>query len=389
MLPSSRTIFTADNLPILRALPDESIDLVYLDPPFNSNRNYEAPIGSKAAGAAFKDTWTLEDTDEAWWGMIADARPDLYALLDACFRIGGKANMAYLIYMCMRLIELHRILKPTGSLYLHCDPTMSHSLKLLMDCVFGAKNFRNELIWHYGGGGQSKTQWGKKHDVILYFSKSSKWTFNADSVREAYKWDRGQKRADGSKRDLIKGKLPEDVFHIHGLMPWAKERTGYPTQKPLALLKRIIKASSNEGDMVLDPFCGCATTCLAAEDLGRKWIGIDISPLAYQLIKHRMDQELGLFSKVYQRSDIPTSSSKRRWTKEDKHTLYGRQEGVCRGCRIHFPYRNMTIDHIIPQSSGGSHALSNLQLLCSACNSLKGDRGMPYLVAELKKRELK
>ena len=158
MLPSSRTIFTADNLPILRALPDESIDLVYLDPPFNSNRNYEAPIGSKAAGAAFKDTWTLEDTDEAWWGMIAEARPDLYTLLDACFRIGGKANMAYLIYMCMRLIELHRILKPTGSLYLHCDPTMSHSLKLLLDCIFGKDNYRSEIVWKRATSKQKGSQ---------------------------------------------------------------------------------------------------------------------------------------------------------------------------------------------------------------------------------------
>ena len=133
--------------------------------------------------------------------------------------------------MAIRLIECQRVLKPTGSLYLHCDQTMSHYLKLLLDCIFGEKNFRNEIAWWYGGGGASQKNWAKKHDIILYYSKTDDLIFNTDAVREDYKWDKGQRRADGSARDLKKGKLPDNVFQLHGIMPWAKERTGYPTQK--------------------------------------------------------------------------------------------------------------------------------------------------------------
>ena len=261
----NRTLFTRDNLDILPGIDSESVDLIYLDPPFNSNRTYAAPIGSKAAGAAFKDTWTLSDTDDAWWGLIADKQPSLYKVIDAAGEVGGKGDKAYLIYMAMRLLEMSRILKTTGSIYLHCDPTMSHSLKLTMDAVFGDDNFQNEFIWYYGGGGASRERWGRKHDVLLFYTAGKKWTFNADAVRTPHKWDKGQKRADGSERNYRKGKLADDVWLHHSLMPWSKERTGYPTQKPLALLERIVKASSNEGDMVFDPFCGCATTLIAAE----------------------------------------------------------------------------------------------------------------------------
>ena len=165
----------------------------------------------------------------------------------------------------------------------------------------------------------------------------------------------------------------------------SKERTGYPTQKPLALLDRIIKASSNEGDMVLDPFCGCATTCVAAETLGRQWAGIDLSPLAVKLVDQRLRAQHGVFGQIIARTDIPhrTDLGKIPNYRTHRHTLYGRQEGHCNGCQVHFPFRNMTVDHIVPQSKGGMDHLDNLQLLCGACNSKKGILSQPELVAML------
>lgn len=164
------------------------------------------------------------------------------------------------------------------------------------------------------------------------------------------------------------------------------EKTGYPTQKPLALLERIIKASSKEGDMVLDPFCGCATTCVAAERLNRQWIGIDISEKAVQLVKMRLEKELGMFYDVAHRTDIPKRSEKLPNYTTHKHQLYGKQEGVCNGCKSHFPFRNMTVDHIVPQKHGGTDHEDNLQLLCGACNSTKGTGTQAELIAKLKEQ---
>ncbi|MDE0178489.1 MAG: site-specific DNA-methyltransferase [Gammaproteobacteria bacterium] len=274
------TIWTGDNLYVMRGMNSETVDLLVTDPPFNSKADYAAPIGSKAAGAAFKDTWTLTDLDVEWINLLEEAAPALQRVILAAMTPSDKS---YLVYMAVRLREMQRILKPTGSIYLHCDHTMSHYLKLLMDAIFGRKQFQNEFVWYYSGGGASKRRWARKHDVLLFYSRSKSWTFNADEVRSPYKWVDGQTRADGSDRDLAVGKLPDDVWEHHAVMPWAKERTGYPTQKPLALLDRIIMASSNRGDLVFDPFCGCATTLVAAHARGREWVGIDISPKAADL----------------------------------------------------------------------------------------------------------
>lgn len=164
-------------------------DLIYLDPPFNSKHNYAAPIGSRAAGAAFKDTWTLQDVDMAWWGEIAETNASLYKALGAAKHTAGKSAMSYLIYMAVRILEMRRILKDTGSIYLHCDPTMSHYLKMVLDAVFGIKNFRNEIIWCYTGpGSPNLRQFSRKHDVILWYSGGAgTWTFNRDAVRIPHK----------------------------------------------------------------------------------------------------------------------------------------------------------------------------------------------------------
>jgi len=222
---------------------------------------YEAPIGSKAAGAAFKDAWTVDDVDVHEHGELA---PAAYAVIEAGRQAHGKGMQSYLIFMAVRLMEMYRILKPTGSIYLHCDPTAGHYLKLLMDGIFGYGNFLNEIIWSYRSGGGSKSRFGRKHDTLLYYKVGKIHLFNADSVRVEHDAVIAE-----SRKHLFndKGKVMGSVWDINRPANHAKERTGYPTQKPLALLERIIKASSNPGDLVFDPFCGCATALVAADRL--------------------------------------------------------------------------------------------------------------------------
>ena len=453
----------------------ECVGLIYLDPPFNSNRNYAAPIGSEAAGAAFKDTWTLDDVDLAWHGEIADREPAIYAIIDAARQSHGKAMKSYLIMMAVRLLELRRVLKPTGSIYLHCDPTASHYLKLLMDAVFGASKFRNEVIWKRTAGRSDGKQFGRVHDVLLFYAgRGTVWNrqyteHSPAYVEKAYrnKDERGLWRSDqltasgvrhgesgelwrgidpgavgrhwntptqGGMSDFIvnKGLIPGwpesyptvqdrlDALDASGLIHWpergrmpslkrylesttgvavedvftdigkleasATEKIGYPTQKPLALLERIIAASSNEGDVVVDPFCGCATACIAAEKLGRQWVGIDISPKAADLVKLRLHNEIGLFWQGTHRTDIPmrTDLGVLPSYRTHKHTLFGKQEGLCGGCLVMFPFRNITIDHIVPQSKSGTDHIDNLQLLCNACNSMKGTGTQEGFIANLR-----
>ena len=410
----NRTLFENNNLPVLRALDTDSIDLIYLDPPFNSNRNYAAPIGSQAAGAAFKDTWTLSDIDIAEHGELAEQAPSLHTVIQAAREVHGKGMQSYLIMMSTRLLEMKRILKDTGSIYLHCDPTASHYLKLVMDAVFGKKNFRNEVVWHYSGwNARLSKSFSSRHDVILLYGNSNNQKFNSYAVdweseeeyirvrkQKVHTDDAGRKYvlSDGGGGTRVRryleeamayGKPVDDVWDISKINNSSKEHLGYPTQKPIALLERIIKASSNQGDVVLDPFCGCATTCIAAEKLGRQWVGIDISPRAVELVQYRLERELGLDERegilgtVIHRTDIPRPSERLPNYRTHRHTLYGQQEGLCNGCRTHFPFRNMTVDHIVARSQGGSDHLENLQLLCNFCNSVKGANSQAYLITRL------
>ena len=397
-----KTIWTGDNLHILRGMNSECVDLIYLDPPFNSNQNYSAPIGSKAAGAAFKDTWTLSDLDVAWMGLIADEQPAVANLLHTAKLTHGKGMQSYLTMMAVRLMELQRVLKDTGSIYLHCDPTASHYLKLLMDAVFGEGNFRNEIVWHYRRWTGKANRFQRLHDVVLFYSKSTDYLFN-QLYTEYTKGSRQRKEQgvlhrfkNGDEPYLVsdgevdqRGVPENDVWQIPFVAPSAKERIGYPTQKPLALLERIIQASSNEGDVVLDPFCGCATACVAADKLGRKWVGIDISSKAAELVNSRLQQTMGsLFHHGYvtARTDIPsrTDIEKPKPYRESKHILFGQQEGLCNGCRGDFPFKLYEIDHIVPKSKGGAGHLGNLQLLCGHCNKIKSDKTQEHLIAQLK-----
>ena len=385
--------------------------------------------------------------DEAWHGEIADREPTLYASIDAAGLSHGKSMKSYLIMMAVRLLEMRRLLKDTGSIYLHCAPTASHYLKMLLDTVFGQAQFRNELSWRRSNPKNlGKTNFPNCRDIILRYTKSDRWAFNKmfgahnpEYVRKAYKYQ----ESNGRRYRLLPLLNPNDnrpnltyeFLGVHRVWRWTKERMekayadglvvqlspgavpqykkyldqskgrtitndwndieqvaggeaiGYPTQKPLALLDRIIKASSNEGDKVLDPFCGCATALVAADRLNRQWVGIDLSPLAAKLVLKRIRDDRGeLFDDVIHRTDTPsrTDHGPLPSYKTHRHTLYGKQEGICAGCQVMFPFRNMTVDHVVPQTKGGSDHLDNLQLLCGACNSVKGVRSQEAFIAKLK-----
>ena len=361
-------LYYGDNLDILRRhIADESVDLVYLDPPFNSNATYnvlfKAPDGheSQAQIEAFDDTWHwTESAEDAYWQVLKGPNTDAARMLEAMRGFLGENDMmAYLAMMAIRLIELHRVLKPTGSLYLHCDPTASHYLKILLDAVFGKERFLNEITWKRRVGMSSavhsSNRFGIQTDTILFYSKQnchvfnpqynmndgeyqkyieSRFTLRGDdgrlfqatslvnpaprpNLKYEYKgyapppngwmisrekmeqWDREgriyfPKDKSGRLRrksyaDELRGMPIQNLWlDIPEINSQAQERLGYPTQKPVALLERIVAASSNPGDLVLDPFCGCGTTVHAAEKLGRRWIGIDVTHLAISLIERRL-----------------------------------------------------------------------------------------------------
>ncbi|MDR1314004.1 MAG: restriction endonuclease [Deltaproteobacteria bacterium] len=368
-----RRLHYSDNLQALREhVKDESVDLVYLDPPFNSKRLYNVYLEAEAQVTAFNDTWSWNNDTEKELSLIADeGPPPLYELLAAFKTMEGEAGIApYCVMMAARLLELRRVLKPTGSIYLHCDPTASHYLKTVMDAVFGRGNFRNDIVWKRTSAHSKAKKWGAVHDDVLFYTKSDEFTWNEVAFRhdEEYlkkkyssadkdgrRFQAGDLTAAGVVTDGPSGKpwrgidpsdkgchwairrtflndpeIPEntqealDYLDSIGRIYWpvkegglprikryldetpglapqdviadippvnarAAERLGYPTQKPLALLERFVSASSNPGDLVLDPFCGCGTAVEAAEKLGRQWIGIDVTHLAIALVEKRLE----------------------------------------------------------------------------------------------------
>lgn len=368
--PMRNTLYYGDNLTILRDhIAGESVDLIYLDPPFNSARTYnvlfrhESGQASEAQVKAFDDTWHWGMEAEATFHQLVTTGPAPVSNMIAAMRqfVGDNQMMAYLVMMAVRLVELHRVLKPTGSLYLHCDPTASHYLKVLLDTIFGAQHFLNEVVWRRTTAHNDPHRYGRIGDRLLVYSKTRTKTFNRGGgtftpeqlsrykfrdERGPYKaenltaphfsetrtvaWrgthpgaDRqwrfsieelerlyaeglillrrdGSPRKDGLKEYLEAAASPalQDIWTDISISPTASERLGYPTQKPVALLERIISASSNPGDVVLDPFCGCGTTIDAAQKLGRTWIGIDVTHLAISLQKYRLKDTHNLVAGV-------------------------------------------------------------------------------------------
>ncbi len=303
-LMSGNVLYYGDNLDVLRRhVKSESVDLVYLDPPFKSNQNYNVLFaeqdGSRSTAQirAFQDTWRWDQAAAASYQEVVEGGGRVSEAMQAFRKFLGENDMlAYLAMMAPRLVELRRVLKATGSIYLHCDPMASHYLKMIMDAVFGPNRFQNELIWHYQTGGASKVRFSRKHDTIFWYTKSNEWEFHGERIA-ILRTEKSMKRAQNpkgariSKTDTTKN--PNDVLMIQQMNPMARERLGYPTQKPEALLELIIKASSNQGNIILDPFCGCGTTIVAAQKLGRRWVGIDVTHLAISLIKHRLRDSFG------------------------------------------------------------------------------------------------
>jgi DNA modification methylase len=300
-------LYCGDNLDVMRRhIASESVDLVYLDPPFNSDRTYSLIAkGSQARERAFVDTWTWDDHAENAFRELTDripqgvyVPPPLREMMRALevFLDEHRDMLAYLSMMAIRIVEMRRVLRKTGSIYVHCDPTASHYLKLILDAILGPENFRREIIWRSGWVSGFKTRtanWIRNHDTLLYYLRDRReaFTFNKDLAYKPHQ--AGYKRRGGGGNP--KGIAIDDVWDEVGLYsPWIKsfstEKLGYMTQKPLALLERIVSVSSNGGDVVLDPFCGCGTTAEAAEMLGRRWIGIDMAIRAIEIIKDRLDQ---------------------------------------------------------------------------------------------------
>ena len=426
----------------------ESVDLIATDPPFKKGRDFHSTPSSLngQGGGKFQDRWSWErDVHESWLDQIKDDKPAVWEVIDAANAVymrQTKANLklprdqvgsdmgAFLCFMAVRLMAMHRVLKPTGSIYLHCDPTASHYLKAVMDAVFGWKNFRNEIVWGYKTGGASKKSgtFAKKHDAILYYSKNSKENIFNTQLEHSYNLTLPEPHTRSGKslgvmRDSL-GKYRKTIMRdwwveyglnkdcdITPLYRNNNERLDYPTQKPLSLYTRIIKASSNENDVVLDPFAGCATTCVAAERLGRQWVGIDLWDKAHETVINRLEREVGFFGDVHYTKEVPERTDEGEtaasilptinkrdlepWQKLSRQQitdhLAGAQsftEGLvtCAGCGRELERPFMELDHIRPRSDEGVNDISNRILLCRPCNGRKSDSlTMKGLIRENKK----
>lgn len=483
----NRTLFHGDNLEFMRAMNSESVDLIATDPPFNKGKDFHATPDSLAKGASFQDRWSWEEeVHNEWVSQLPDNWPKVWEVINSARESWGDDMGAFLCFMAVRLIAMRRLLKPTGAIYLHCDPTASHYLKMLMDAIFGKDNFRNEIKWVRTSGAKlsqhAPKRWGRSTDIILFYSKTKQhvvqpfreltqeeaenkfehrdgrgryftkgmsiWCRPSHGARPnlCYKW-RGFENPHPSGWTLSKERLEEEYqkgnividekgrierrkyeedypgvptndtwSDIPNLTGKDKERTGYPTQKPLALYERIIQASSGWGSVVLDPFCGCATTCVAAEKLKRQWVGIDIWPKVQDVVVDRLEQE-GLIAPKYTRKTTSTRAqylwaeelyftnklpvrtddgktdtaylavkeesilegwqriSKQKVVELLKHAQWHeeKQGVVCGGCGRVLELPFMHLDHIRPRSGGGPNDISNRVLLCAPCNIRKKD----------------
>ena len=460
--PLNRTLFISDNLPILRGIDSDSVDLIATDPPFNKGvKDFEGIVSAgmdmEGQKVSYSDVWTWGDVQTEWTNQILGNHPALYSVIQAANMGGGDDMGAYLCWLAVRVLEMHRILKPTGSMYLHIDHTAHAYAKCMLDAIFGRRNFRNGIVWKRTSGHSDAKRFGRVHDVILYYTASEHATWNPtyqpyepNYIERYYRYKDSDGRlwmSDNLSASGLQGggyeyewkgitrvwRLPEStmarldsegrVFYtkngiprrkryldeqkglkaqdnwtdIQALRSWHDERTGYPTQKPLALYERIIKASSNEGDLVLDPFAGCATTCVAAERLNRKWIGIDINEPAEQVVKERLQREVNANMKWNELVKSPSKPPirtddgepvapelvlvRRGRTKpripmsELRDNLLTRDGQRCQGCGWQPPYPDyLEVDHKKPRSLGGDDYLDNRTLLCSPCNRLKSNK---------------
>ena len=484
----NRTLFVHDNLPVLRGINTASIDLIATDPPFNSKREFHAPVSSKAKGAGFDDRWQWDDVAHEWYDLLATRNAGIKEIIEAAAVIeGGSVNggintgrvkssmAAYLCWMAPRLVEMRRILKPSGSLYLHCDDAADSYLRLLLDAVFGRAAFRNAVTWKRTTGRSGGNRYRRVCDRVLFYGDADQLTWNPTYepldpgyVEKFYRqedehgrWRADQLSASGLRRGdsgqpwhginpSEKGnhwrgpaafpthiEQPDDwntlttrekldrldqlglIIHPKkpGGMPqfkrylstskgtqlndlWtsplpvqthSRERTGYPTQKPVSLYERIIRASSNPGEVVLDPFCGCSTTLLAAERLGRQWIGCDKGDRTADVIRTQINNMIGpeslpLFAETFTvrktppgRTDIKSMSKA-----ELRLNLWNRQAHRCANPECtsgELRREDMEHDHRIPKSRGGDETPDNALGLCGNCNRRKGKQAWGQFLA--------
>ena len=467
----NRGMYIADNLAFLKSLNDECVDLVCIDPPFAKNETFgrrnaraadplKPPLteqerqveldllarwgihNEREANAAgidwpetrYKDFWSWEnDIHEEWLTSIEQNHQPIKELIEATQHVHGSDTAAYLCYMAVRLFEIKRVLKPTGSLYLHCDPTASHYLKLLMDGILGQRNFINEVVWYYRGAGVPKDARARRHDNLLWYAKKNgSHYFDTNPIRQPYAEATverfshyiGNVRSgtDFGQQSLNpNGKHPDDVItHIQPIAPSAKTRSGYPTQKPVELLEDIISSCSKEGDVVLDCFAGCATTAVAAERLGRQWVACDINPRAWTVFKRQFSKPrlalldcaepvaagvlVGNVATVYGPGELPVRTSPDHEDRPDAFALPERKFKVpssiftnqemleyllslsdwqawCCGFAnrrkdgtVIQTTRNFHLDHVDPKSKDGANEIYNRAPLCPYHNTRKGNQ---------------
>ncbi len=421
---ANRTLFHGDNLDFLRGMNSGTVHLIATDPPFNKGRDFHATPDSLASGAKFQDRWSwADDVEGEWVDQIQDDWPAVWEVIDAARAAWGDDMAAFLCFMGVRLIEMRRVLRDDGSLYLHCDPTASHYLKALLDAIFGRRNFVGHIIWNKQDGVKSRTHWGNENDAILCFAKAlRRHTFNArdpacrkpfadislamhfnktDGDGRAYRERivNGKRYVYYADEGRFIGNLWNDISSMQANTPIMRESMGYPTQKPLALYERIIAASSNSGDIVLDPFAGCATTPIAAERLGRQWVAMDIWEGAADIVRQRLadnrqlltdaDPQIHYATEPPERTDegeaaVPFLQVTERYAEPEgprmsraamyDHLLaqYGPR---CQGCdRTFDDPRYLELDHNTPRSDGGLYHITNRVLLCGPCNLLKSNQ---------------
>ena len=436
----NRTIYIGDNLPRLKGIDSETVDLIYLDPPFNSRGEYQWPIGAEdpawtddpadsndlddaalqemiaANGSeAFKDAFTLDDLDEATLRRLLEDGEAVGYVISAAGQAVGPGTQAYLTFMWERLVEMRRILKPTGSIWLHCDPTEGGWLQALMDAIFGRERFRNQIIWHYYNKFARGTRvFARNFDILFFYEKNPRATFNPlreereEPVRQLVRESvdgvlRNKRDEDGNLiYQVVADRKVDAVWRIPTVVPASKEYMDWDTQKPLALLERIVTASSKKGDLVLDPFCGCATACVAAERLERQWVGMDRSPRAGILVRKRLreqDEGIAIWAHDVQVTRaVPARTDDGNGEPplpkaELKRILFERQQvndsgmAACAaaplGCPHILPIELLELDRLRSGSAGGEYTLDNTQLLCARCNRIKGNRDMAYLAERL------
>ena len=407
----NRTLFHGDNLEFLRGMNSETVHLIATDPPFNKGRDFHATPDSLASGARFQDRWSWDrDVHEEWVDDIKDDWPNVWRVIEAARGSYGDDMGAFLCWLGVRAMEMHRVLRDDGSMYLHIDHTAHAYVKALMDAIFGHENFRNEIVWYYKTGGVSKRWFGRKHDTILFYSKSRQYTFNPLKEKSylTHKYGFSNIRILEDQGGYYTMVGMRDVWDIAALRGNQPETTGYPTQKPIAVYERVVEASSNPGDIVLDPFAGCATTIIAAERHDRQWVGMDIWDGAQDVVLKRLQDE-GLATKnatssrlvtfgditftdlAPVRTDdngvaapsfrLRTQRPTEPWEKISHKGMtnvlvdaQGTSDGViCAGCGRTLEKEFMELDHITPKSDRGANHIMNRILLCRPCNGRKRD----------------